>query len=141
MTVDSATIRVRAATDQLVVVREHVLHHTLAAGFAQTVAHNVALAVDEACANLIQHAYQNDASKDIEVSVAAMPDAVCVTITDTSAPFDPNSAELPDMRRYFIERRHHGLGILLMTKVMDSIEYQPAANGSDRNVLTLVKHR
>jgi anti-sigma regulatory factor (Ser/Thr protein kinase) len=136
-----ARILVPATTAQLAVIREHVRRCALDAGLSEFDANNVALAVDEACANLIQHAYKNDGSKDIGVSVTAEPTGIRVEITDTSAPFDPSTAELPDMRRYFLERRHHGLGILLMTRVMDGIEYRPSNSDADRNVLILFKRQ
>jgi serine/threonine-protein kinase RsbW len=132
---------VTASTSNLARIREYVRSSAQHAGANDFDAHNIALAVDEACANLIQHAYRNDASKDIGVSVAFDDNTIRVEITDTSDPFDPSRAQLPDMRRYFLERRHHGLGILLMTRVMDSIEYRQADSSSAHNVLTLVKCR
>ena len=135
------TITVAATTDHLSEIRDFIRAAISDLGFTEFDENNIVLAVDEACANLIQHAYKNDASKNIRLGVKVDSDSVRVTIVDTSDPFDPGKAELPDMRRYFDERRHHGLGILLMTRVMDSVEYVPASNGSDHNTLILVKQR
>ena len=137
----SAPLVVQATTKNLVRIREFVKVFALQSGLADYDAYNIALAVDEACANLIQHAYRNDSSKAITVNVTSNDQVIQVEIADDSPPFDPRTADLPDMRRYFIERRHHGLGILLMSRVMDSIEYHQAETADSHNLLVLVKHR
>ncbi|MCO6465165.1 MAG: ATP-binding protein [Bradyrhizobiaceae bacterium] len=132
---------VPAITANLIAIRKYVRSAAATAGLPEMEAQAVALAVDEACANLIQHAYKNDFTKQIGVSITYTSTEFVVKISDTSTPFDPKTAPLPDMRRYFLEHRHHGLGVLLMTRVMDSIEYVPATNGTNYNTLTLVKQR
>jgi serine/threonine-protein kinase RsbW len=138
---DSETLHVQAVTANLSTIREFVRSRIKGCGFTALEENNIVLAVDEACANLIQHAYKNDPSFSIDIAVHLEPRSVKVYISDTSAPFNPNSAELPDMRRYFAEHRHHGLGILLMTKVMDMVEYVPAGTGTPHNTLVLTKQR
>lgn len=136
-----ASLTVSASTDNLSRVRDYVHKYAREVGLSEFDSYNVALAVDEACANLIQHAYHNNSSGTIGVEIAIGPHVFRVSITDNSAPFDPSSAPLPDMRRYFLERRHHGLGILLMTRVMDSVEYHPASGANTQNTLVLTKRR
>ena len=138
---NQAIIKVSATTGHLAEIRAFVREHVLGLGFTDTDENNIVLAVDEACSNLIQHAYHNDDSKQIHIGIEILPAIVRVEISDTSAPFNPASADLPDMRRYFIERRHHGLGILLMTRVMDDIQYYPSAGNMGQNTLVLTKHR
>jgi len=101
----------------------------------------IVLAVDEAVSNLIRHAYRGDDTKKISITLSVDDDEVQVEICDTADAFDPASAESPDMRQYFIDRRRGGLGILLMTRVMDTITYKPAAVGDRVNTLTLTKRR
>lgn len=138
---DTDFLHVAATTDQLSTIRAFVRTHVALAGFSELDTNNIVLAVDEACANLIQHAYGNDASKNIDLRIIVRPTEINVEIMDTSKPFDPKKANLPDMRRYFEEHRHHGLGILLMTRVMDGIEYVPAGEGHPANTLILTKLR
>ncbi len=138
---DTDFLHVAATTDQLSTIRAFVRTHVALAGFSELDTNNIVLAVDEACANLIQHAYGNDASKNIDLRIIVRPSEINVEIMDTSKPFDPKKANLPDMRRYFEEHRHHGLGILLMTRVMDGIEYVPAGEGHPANTLILTKLR
>lgn len=138
---DTDFLHVAATTEQLAVIRDFVRDHMLHAGFSEKETNNIVLAVDEACANLIQHAYRNDPSKTIDIRIVVRPSEINVEIMDTSTPFDPGKADLPDMRRYFAEHRHHGLGILLMTRVMDGIEYVPSGDGRLANTLILTKLR
>jgi serine/threonine-protein kinase RsbW len=138
---DTDRLHVAATTEQLSVIRDFVRLHVRQAGFSEHETNNIVLAVDEACANLIQHAYQNDPTKSIDVRIVVRPSEINVEIMDTSTPFDPGKADLPDMRRYFAEHRHHGLGILLMTRVMDGIEYVPSGEGRHENTLILTKLR
>jgi len=138
---DSASMNVAASTDRLSEIRGFIRDQVDKAGFSDVELNNIVLAVDEACANLIQHAYHNDARFTISLRVMIQPDQIRVEISDTSAPFDPGKAILPDMKQYFAENRHHGLGILLMTRVMDNIEYTAAGGGSKMNTLVLTKFR
>lgn len=138
---DTDILHVAATTDQLSEIRAFVRARVSDLGFSDFEENNIVLAVDEACANLIQHAYHNDAGQTIDVRVVVTDTDVRVEISDRAAPFDPGTATLPDMRAYFAERRHHGLGILLMTRVMDDIQYLPGTNGSSSNTLILSKRR
>ena len=138
---DTDMLHVTATTDHLSDIRDFVRARVSDIGFSEFEENNIVLAVDEACANLIQHAYHNDPGQSIDIRIAITNAEVRVEISDRAAPFDPGTASLPDMRAYFAERRHHGLGILLMTRVMDDIQYQPGRNGSQANTLILTKRR
>ncbi|MBS1560512.1 MAG: ATP-binding protein [Bacteroidetes bacterium] len=137
----SGTINVPATTDHLHEIREFLRERIRAAGFSEFEENGIVLAVDEACSNLIRHAYHNDPTQSVEVSLAIESDAVTVRICDTATPFDPSSAEVPDMPTYLQERRNGGLGILIMRRVMDMIDYVPCGPTSNRNMLVLTKRR
>lgn len=134
-------LTIHASTRYLLTVREYVQAHIELLGFTEFEENGIVLAVDEAVSNLIRHAYHSDETKYITVGVRIDADQVCVYIIDTAEAFDPATAELPDMRRIFREHRRGGLGILLMTRVMDDITYEPALAGEGTNTLTLTKRR
>lgn len=138
---DNATIRIVAETQQLSRVRAFIRRQIAELEFSEFEENNIVLAVDEACANLIQHAYHSEPDAFIHLRVIVEPGALRVEISDNAAPFNPGDSQLPDMRQYFVEHRHHGLGILLMTRVMDEIDYKPAGSGSMLNTLILTKRR
>jgi len=138
---DIPVLTVSAATERLADVRDFVRSRLVGLGFTEIEEQGIVLAVDEACSNLIRHAFHNDASKTFSISVTVTDSDVRVEIRDTSPAFDPCCAGLPDMAAYFRDRRAGGLGILIMTRVMDDIDYHPAGNGTPFNTLILTKHR
>lgn len=102
----------------------------------------IVLAVDEACANLMAHAVAKQPSHDIEVRVAVTPQDIIIEIRDVSEAFDPRTVEQPDMAAYFREMRSGGLGIALIRRLMDAIDYLPASSDTPYNRLILRKrHR
>lgn len=137
----SKPLTIPASTQYLRSVRAYVQQHIEMLDFTESVENGIVLAVDEAVSNLIRHAYHSDDTKSITVRVHIDEDEVCVFVTDTADAFDPATAELPDMRRYFLDHRRGGLGILLMTRVMDNITYEPAVGDATANTLTLTKRR
>ena len=56
--------------------------------------YSVELAVDEACTNVIEHAYQGIEGGDIECTFDAGEEALTIIIRDHGQPFDPSS--VPD---------------------------------------------
>lgn len=138
---DNATLRIVAKTKHLARVRTFIHGQISQLGFSEVEENNIVVAVDEVCANLIQHAYHNQRDAFIDLHVIIESGAVRVEISDNAAPFNPSKSQLPDMRQYFAEHRHHGLGIMLMTRVMDAIEYRPAGSTSTLNTLILTKRR
>jgi serine/threonine-protein kinase RsbW len=97
------------------------------------------MAVDEACSNIIEHAYQGQADGEIECSYEITPDSLIVTLRDRGRHFDPTHASEPDLNAKLKDRTRGGLGIYFIRKLMDRVEYESTPDSS--NVLTLVKHR
>ena len=87
------------------------------------------LAVDELCANLIIHSHNCNPKEDIEVSVRRKDNQFVFEIKDESAPsFDLLSYKEPDMKEIIAEKRGGGIGLILVKKIMDEIQYE--RNGS-----------
>jgi serine/threonine-protein kinase RsbW len=101
--------------------------------------HAVQLSVDEACTNIIQHAYtnKNEGRIVIQCRLSSSGNQFEVQITDWGKPFDPTTAPEPDTKSKLSERREGGLGILFMTKFMDSIKYTSIQNV---NKLIMIRH-
>lgn len=93
------------------------------------------LAVDEACANIIEHAYAGRRGT-ITVEVTIRGGAVAITLRDHGRPFDPQAVGTPDLTRYIKTGKKGGFGLFLIHKIMDEVRYSRAG---DSNVLTLVK--
>jgi len=133
-------ISARGNTADLEQIREFVESQANSAGFGETDAFQIALAVDEACSNLIRHSYNNDETREFVVMIEVANQELVIKIMDNGEPFNPLSVPEPNMNEYFKKFKHGGLGVFLMRKVMTEINYQPAKNSKSLNILTLTKH-
>jgi serine/threonine-protein kinase RsbW len=109
------------------------------AGLDMRGVHAVQLAVDEACSNIIEHAYGGEGRGDIECTCCANSDGLTMTLTDHGAPFDPDSVPEPDLQGDLEGRAEGGLGVYIMRQVMDEVRYEFTPDSG--NVLTMVKRR
>ncbi|MEI7645848.1 MAG: anti-sigma factor antagonist [Chloroflexales bacterium] len=98
----------------------------------------VQLAVDEAATNVIQHAYDQENPGDITLGWACEGSRFIVTLHDTGRQFDPESVPPPDISSPLDERQVGGLGLYLITRLMDEarFDFRP----QEGNVLTMVKY-
>ena len=133
------SLRIAASTDNLQAMRAFVAAQIENAGFTDFEENGIVLAVDEACANLIAHAFVSDPKQIIDILIAVDDREVRIEISDSARPFDPRSVDMPNMDDYFREHRVGGLGISLMRRVMDDVRYIPSAPGQPRNTLILTK--
>ena len=89
---------------------------------------SIVLAVDEACSNIIKHAYFNDPSGVIEFSITPGKTRLEIAITDYGKSCDMNlmkPRELDDIRP-------GGLGTYIIGQVMDEVEYHCGNNGKNQ---------
>jgi len=111
-------------------------------GFSESEVGKIELAIDEACTNIIKHAYKYNPDGIIEIRISRQEDnsipKFVVEIFDSGISFDSSRYTAPDMTEYFKKLRHGGLGILLMKKLMDEVEY--GHMGGERNTIRLVKY-
>ena len=77
------------------------------------------LAVDEACTNVLRHAYGNDTTRRLLLSFATGEESLVVTLHDFGRGFDPDSLNPPDPDSL----TPGGLGLHLIRAVMDDIDY------------------
>jgi serine/threonine-protein kinase RsbW len=99
----------------------------------------LALALDEAVANVINHAFTGIASPHrIAVVLEIDGDRVTAEIIDNGRPFDPSAAPEPDCATPLENRDVGGLGIHLIRRMMDRVQYR---RSGDENHLRLEKRR
>jgi serine/threonine-protein kinase RsbW len=121
-------------------IRDFVRAHAFAFGFNDDESQKIALAVDEACTNLIRHAFNYDRNKSFSVIIEKNSNQFIVVITDNGLAFNPLSVPQPDMNEYMKKYRRGGLGIFIMRNVMDEISYSPSNENNPQNVLKLKKY-
>ena len=132
------SIRIESRTEHLIAVREFVSEAARSFGFGDEEISKIALAVDEACTNIIKHAYKFDPTKSLTIKVNSHDKEFEVVISDHGVHFNPDMIKLPVMKEYLSSYRHGGLGVYLMKSLMDKVEYniQPGK----KNEVRLVKH-
>jgi serine/threonine-protein kinase RsbW len=99
----------------------------------------VELAVDEACSNIVEHAYRGVKKGEIECTCDAGPEALTIILRDHGRPFDVSAVPEPDLDTNLKDRRVGGLGIFIMKKLMDEVHFETL--GKSGNLLTLVKRK
>ena len=117
------TLQIESRTERLIVVRDFVSEAAREFGFPDEDISKIALAVDEACTNVIKHAYKFDPAKKLTISVKRGNGAFEVSIQDTGRRFNPTILQPPDMKEYLTHFRRGGLGVHLMKALMDKVEY------------------
>jgi sigma-B regulation protein RsbU (phosphoserine phosphatase) len=95
------------------------------------------LALEEAVVNVMNYAYPKDFQGEVRVEAGANAVRLKFIITDDGKPFDPTARGEVDTTLSAEERNIGGLGIHLVRRIMDSINYE-RING--QNVLTLRKN-
>ena len=125
--------------ESLDTVREFVGKAAREIGMDDSEVYAVQLAVDEACSNIIEHAYGGQNRGEIECSCQVNKKALTIVLRDHGRPFDPASIAAPNLTLGLNERQVGGLGLFLMRHLMDEVRFE--AQGEAGNVLTLVKHR
>lgn len=118
-----AELRVKSKTENLSEIREFISANALNAGIAQKTVENIMLAVDEACTNIIKHAYKLSPEGEIIIKIKYDEDKFTITIVDYGNSFEPESVPLPDLQKYYRERKVGGLGMYLMKILMDDVKY------------------
>jgi len=94
------------------------------------------LCLEEAVTNIISYAFKSPGDHRIGVSVAWNGMELTIEVIDDGESFDPLSKSDPDIAAPLEEREIGGLGIHLIKKLMDRVEYRRQTN---QNVLTLTK--
>ena len=94
------------------------------------------LALEEAVSNVINYAYPTGTKGDITIEAKSNGEKMFFIISDTGTPFDPTARPAVDTTLSAEDREIGGLGIHLIRKIMDHINYERTEG---HNVFTLIK--
>ncbi len=93
-------------------------------------------ALEEIFVNVAKYAY--DKKGTVEITLSKFKDHITFIFKDSGKPFNPLEREDPNITAKSDEREIGGLGIFMVKKIMDNVEYE-YLNG--QNVLTLIKYK
>ncbi len=94
-------------------------------GFEAEETDKLVLAVDEACTNVIRHAYDDSADGRIVITFSIGPECLEIMIRDFGSGADPATFQGRDLD----EIRPGGLGIHFIKSAVDKIEYDTPPGG------------
>jgi len=120
-------------------ISEFVINLAEQAGFSPSEVYAIQTAVDEASANIIDHAYGGENKGEINIEAETIKNGIRVTLYDNGRPFDPDEIPEPDITSPLEVRKERGLGIYFMRQLMDKVEFN--FSKSNGNKLTLVKYK
>lgn len=138
MTSVVAELKVSADPRLMKVVRGVINYFAQQVGFDDADSMCLMLAVDEACTNIIRHAYGGQRDKSISLRVESLPDRLEIILEDTGPPV-PEGALKPHEPHPEEELKPGGLGTFFITSIMDRVVYDSEPGRGNR--LTMVKHR
>jgi serine phosphatase RsbU (regulator of sigma subunit)/anti-sigma regulatory factor (Ser/Thr protein kinase)/tetratricopeptide (TPR) repeat protein len=106
-------------------------------GFSERVINAFKLSIDEAATNIIKHAYR-DWEGSITIRAIVKKNSLTIVLIDQGKYFDPRQVSDPDLQRYVDIGKKGGLGIFIMRRLLDEIDYRKTEEG---NELWMVKYR
>ncbi len=133
-------LRVEARLENLRKVSEFVRDIGQQLRLTEEAMFDVDLAVEEASANIVRHAYRPGQAGDILLRVETTDDVVRITLTDWGLPFDPEKVTPFDVRATVKTRTEDGTGLRLIHSLMDDVERKTASVPGEPNTLVLRKH-
>jgi anti-sigma regulatory factor (Ser/Thr protein kinase) len=104
---------------------------------SQVLAMNINLVIEEALSNIIFYAFKDKGKHEIKISVSLANKKLIIKTVDYGIPFDPLSLQQPDINLPAEERPIGGLGVFLISQIMDEMFYERQMN---QNILTLNKN-
>ncbi len=137
MTEPTATVSIRIPSDpkHLYLMRRLVQEVSLAHGFPEEEIRRIVLALDEACTNVIRHAYGGDPGGEIVIEAGPCDDGLRFVVIDRGA--KPEEGAIAP--RPLDDLRPGGLGTHFIRTVMDEVTYDTSSGEGTR--LVMIKRR
>ena len=102
-------------------------------GISERTIYKFSTALDETLTNAISYGFPDGGHHRIEVRIEHHDGQLIATVSDDGQPFNPLSQPEPDLHAPIEDRKIGGLGIHLVRKLMDVVEYRRVEG---RNQLT-----
>ena len=128
------TKRFAARAENLKRLRKWVKDVSLSQGLTESRIEQIIIGVNEACMNIIKHAYKNNGG-DIILDISKDSDSINYQLTDFAQPMDCEKIK----SRRLDDIRPGGLGVYFIEHVMDEVKYIPGDGQSGNRVSMRVK--
>ena len=119
-------------------LKEGIEHFSIRAELNKSLSKQLKIVLDEIVGNIIKYGFTNHQTLagKIHVEIAISNDILNLTVTDNARPFNPLTQSNPDFSTSLEDRELGGLGIYIVGRIMDEMQYQRI---DGKNVLTLSK--
>ncbi len=105
-------------------------------GMSMPVTMSLNLVLEEAFTNVVQYAYSDKNDHEIDLTIEKNDNELEITLIDDGEPYDPTEQKEPDINLSVEDRPIGGLGIFLIRKTMDKVNYY---RKDEKNHLVMVK--
>jgi serine/threonine-protein kinase RsbW len=130
------SIKLPAMIEHLEKLLGFVSEHAKEQGFTSDMLKKIELASEETLVNVFNYAYPDKHDGEVEVSCGLDDNnRFVIEIMDSGTAFNPLSLSEPNLTEDVSERPVGGLGIHLIKKMMDEVEYRREGNN---NILSLI---
>ncbi len=127
-------LRFPARAEELKRIREAVRESVAGCGCSTKSTADIVLAIDEACQNIIRHAYRGDSDNVIELEIEHRGNGLVFSLLDHAPAIDPSRVKPRDLD----DLRPGGLGTHFIRRVMDEVEFLRPVSGHG-NLLRMVR--
>jgi len=124
-------ITIPAQMSYLIQIRDFIEHIGKKYKYSEKMVNSFKLVIDEAATNIIRHGYRDVKNGEIEIKAIVRRLSLTIIITDQGVSYDPRTANTPDLAKYVDIGKKGGLGILMMRKLMDDIQYVVTEQGNE----------
>ncbi len=125
--------------ESLAKISEFVVQAARAAGMNEEAVYAIDLAVDEACTNIIEHAYGGEGVGEIECTCVSFEDGMKIILHDQGSSFNPTKIPAPNIKTRLKDLKSRGAGLFLIQKMMDEVRFEFTKGAG--NYLTMIKYR
>lgn len=120
--------------DRLKLVRSAVFDTAMLCGCTEDIARDIVIAVDEACQNVIRHAYKGSPDGQVVLDISSDGDNIILSLRDYADLVDPSKIKPRDLD----DLRPGGLGTHFIREVMDEVDFLKPPVG-EGNLLRMVR--
>lgn len=127
------TLHIPSKYSYLRIVRQSVMDICARAGSSEFMAAQLEMAVDEACANIIEHSYGGESGPSdpvsgqglgLRVNLVQQADGILVELYDYGKGFNFESYQFPEPPEYIENQQKRGLGMFIINQFVDQVDYQ-----------------
>ena len=123
----------------LATISQFIIEQAEDAGFSPKDVYAIQIAVDEACSNIIDHAYGGENLGEITIKFNNFKNKIQIILIDKGKPFILEDVPEPDLTSPLETRKERGLGVFFMKNFMDRVLFE--FSQSEGNILTMEKNK